>query len=200
MLNKQQQKTIIAKTVLKKAAKEKFLEKGYEETSIIEIANLAEYSVGSFYRHWSGKAELFMEIWDDHVSEFISGSVSNAPKSMERDEMIKHLLKRSEEYANNPVTKKLSLTSYALSATYKYKSALIGFNDYKMMLFLFLKNVSNSKNESRIMSVANILHCILNADALRETPIEFPKYQFERNVLYDCINALIDMCDDNYNA
>lgn len=45
------------------------------------------------------------------------------------------------------------------------------------------------------MSIANILHCILNADAMRETPIKLPKYEVDREVLYDCICALVGSCN-----
>lgn len=137
MRNRQQEKTLLTRNELKKAAKELFLENGYEYTTISEIVAKAGYSVGSYYRHWNSKTQIFMEIWDEYVSEFIKESILNAPKPMSKDTMIRYLLKRSELYTNNIMTRKLSLTSYALSVTYKYDSALQGFENYKMMLFQF---------------------------------------------------------------
>ncbi|MEG0108813.1 MAG: helix-turn-helix domain-containing protein, partial [Lachnospiraceae bacterium] len=45
---KQQEKTVQTKQEMKKAAKELFLQKGYDATSIQDIADKAAYSVGSY--------------------------------------------------------------------------------------------------------------------------------------------------------
>ncbi|MEF9840884.1 MAG: helix-turn-helix domain-containing protein, partial [Lachnospiraceae bacterium] len=60
---KQQEKTVQTKQEMKKAAKELFLQKGYDATSIQDIADKAAYSVGSYYRQWKSKQQIFMEIW-----------------------------------------------------------------------------------------------------------------------------------------
>ena len=55
MGSRQQEKSLMTKTELKEAARQLFLENGYEETSIQDIAGRAGYSVGSVYRQWKGK-------------------------------------------------------------------------------------------------------------------------------------------------
>ena len=56
-----------------------FLEKGYEAASIQDIAAAAGYSVGSVYRQWKSKQQLFMEIWDEYVSGFIRYFCAGSP-------------------------------------------------------------------------------------------------------------------------
>ena len=71
MGSRQQEKSLMTKAELKEAARQLFLENGYEETSIQDIAGRAGYSVGSVYRQWKGKKELFMIMY-----RILSGPVS----------------------------------------------------------------------------------------------------------------------------
>ncbi|MBS4535223.1 helix-turn-helix transcriptional regulator [Clostridium sp. D2Q-14] len=48
---------------LNKAAHEVFLEKGYKNTNISDITSKAGMAVGSFYKHYQSKEELFLEIY-----------------------------------------------------------------------------------------------------------------------------------------
>lgn len=48
------------------AARDVFLERGYEDASIAEVVERSGSSVGSIYHHFGGKAELFMALWDVH--------------------------------------------------------------------------------------------------------------------------------------
>lgn len=197
MAKRQQEKTEQTKAAMKKAAKILFLEKGYEETSIQEISALSSYSVGSYYRHWKSKQQIFMEIWDEYVADFIRESVMNATVSMDQEAMIRFLLNRSEQFTNDPMSKKLSLTSHMLSATYEYEGVSTWFHKYSMMLYLFLKGCCPNGDDMKLKSTANIIHCILNADAMRETPIKVPRYEFDRETLYECIWALVENCKNN---
>ena len=120
MGTRQQEKSEMTRNELKESAKKLFLTKGYEETSIQDIADAAGYSVGSVYRQWKSKQQLFMEIWDEYVSCFIRESVINAPEAPGNEEMIDYLLKRSKEFAEMDISKKLYGTSMTLSAAYEY--------------------------------------------------------------------------------
>lgn len=191
---KQQEKTVQTKQEMKKAAKELFLQKGYDATSIQDIADKAAYSVGSYYRQWKSKQQIFMEIWDEFVSGFIRTSVMEAPEHMDPEIMITYLLDRSKQFQEDPMSVKLSLTSHVLSATYEYDQMSTWFQKYKNMLYLFLKEASHSENEQKLMSTANIIHCILNADAMKNTPIIVPRYEFDYATLYECIWALVENC------
>lgn len=75
MGTRQQEKSEMTRRELKETATRLFLEKGYEAASIQDIAAAAGYSVGSVYRQWKSKQQLFMEIWDEYVSGFIRDSV-----------------------------------------------------------------------------------------------------------------------------
>lgn len=51
------------KTELDQAAYEVFLEKGYKNTNISEIAKRAGIAVGSFYKYYQSKEELFLQTY-----------------------------------------------------------------------------------------------------------------------------------------
>lgn len=48
---------------LDNAAYEVFLQKGYKNTNISDITNRAEIAVGSFYKYYKSKEELFLDIY-----------------------------------------------------------------------------------------------------------------------------------------
>jgi AcrR family transcriptional regulator len=48
------------------AAREIFTERGFTESSIADIVERAESSVGSLYHHFGGKSELFIALWQEH--------------------------------------------------------------------------------------------------------------------------------------
>ena len=50
-----------------------FARKGFHEASLREIAELAEYSVGAVYGFFSGKDELYREIFLRRAAVFMSG-------------------------------------------------------------------------------------------------------------------------------
>ena len=64
--------------LLKKQALALFLEKGYEQTSIQEITERAGLAVGSFYRHFPCKEEIFVEIWDEYAAKNIRETLKKA--------------------------------------------------------------------------------------------------------------------------
>lgn len=192
MGSRQQEKSLMTKTELKEAAKQLFLENGYEETSIQDIADLAGYSVGSVYRQWKGKNELFMDIWNEYVSDFIRTSILQAPSSPDKETMIDYLLVRSREYKKNEMTRKLHLTSLLVSATYEYEGLLNWACKYKQMLYLFLKGLNPDQPDQLLKSAASIMHCILNTDAQQETDASSPKYEFDQQTLRACLLAIVE--------
>lgn len=192
MGTRQQEKSLMTKTELKSTARQLFLEKGYDETSIQDIASLAGYSVGSVYRHWKSKQDLFMDIWDEYVSDFIRTSVKDAPENLNKEEMIDYLLERSECYKQNEMTQKLHTVSILVSTTYQYEGLLDWAGKYTQMLYLFLKGLTPQTPDHILKSAANIMHCLLNTDAMQDSNIRFPKYQFDKETLRMCLLALID--------
>ena len=53
------------------AARELFMENGYAGTTMQEIAEHSEYSVGYIYRHFAGKKELAEEILQEHLDIYL---------------------------------------------------------------------------------------------------------------------------------
>ncbi|MDO5096865.1 MAG: TetR/AcrR family transcriptional regulator [Peptostreptococcaceae bacterium] len=51
------------KIILDDAAYEVFIEKGYKETNIAEISKRAKISVGSFYKYYESKEEIFLQVY-----------------------------------------------------------------------------------------------------------------------------------------
>lgn len=196
MGTRQQEKAEMTRNKLKETAKNLFLSNGYEATSIQDIAEAAGYSVGSVYRQWKSKQQLFMEIWDEYVSGFIRGSVVNAPENPNCEEMIDYLLKRSKEYAENEMTKRLYLTSQTLSARYEYDGVADWAHKYQQMLYLFLKQVSKITDDQKLKTTASILHCVLNADAMRNTDVISPKYEFQYQAFRECLLAIVKTCSN----
>ncbi|GKU24993.1 TetR/AcrR family transcriptional regulator [Clostridium folliculivorans] len=68
-----------------------FAEKGYNNTSIKDITNKAEVSVGTFYLYFKNKEELFEELYD-HMEQIISNIKNYAMK--------KETSVASEKFAN----------------------------------------------------------------------------------------------------
>lgn len=53
------------KADLFKAAQAIFLQKGYKNTNVAEIAKKANMAVGSFYKYYNSKEEIFLEVYDN---------------------------------------------------------------------------------------------------------------------------------------
>ena len=192
MGTRQQEKSLMTKTELKNAARQLFLEKGYDETSIQDIAALAGYSVGSVYRQWKSKQDLFMDIWDEYVSDFIRTSVIHSPSVPDKETMIDYLLSRSQTYKEHEMTRKLHRVSILVSATYEYEGLLDWAAKYTQLLYLFLKDLNPDKPDHILKSAASIMHCILNTDAMQETDVKSPHYQFDKETLRMSLLAIVE--------
>ena len=60
-----QKRSFAKRARLKEAGLSLFGEKGYENTSIDEIAHRAELAVGSFYQHFRSKRQLLLTVMDE---------------------------------------------------------------------------------------------------------------------------------------
>lgn len=59
----QQQKAHATRTALLNAAKEKFTEEGFSNTSLASIVQAAGVTKGALFHHFKDKADLFYEVW-----------------------------------------------------------------------------------------------------------------------------------------
>ncbi len=62
MARRQQEKSAQTQQEILEAAERLFVEKGYLATTVQEITEAAGYAKGNFYRYWSSKEELMLEI------------------------------------------------------------------------------------------------------------------------------------------
>jgi AcrR family transcriptional regulator len=71
----------LSRTQLLDAAEEVFGEKGFHDTTLKEIAELAEFSVGSVYSFFENKDDLFLNVLLRRGAEFLPGmeAVINGP-------------------------------------------------------------------------------------------------------------------------
>jgi AcrR family transcriptional regulator len=70
MAKKQQEKSQQTMQELMTSAIELFGSKGFSSTSVAEITDNAGYAKGSFYRHWSSKDELFLQIVEQKFRQY----------------------------------------------------------------------------------------------------------------------------------
>jgi AcrR family transcriptional regulator len=66
------------------AAREVFVEQGFDHASIAEVVRRADSSVGSLYHHFGGKSELFIALWQEHQAaheEAASKAVAQAKRA-----------------------------------------------------------------------------------------------------------------------
>ena len=63
----------VSKTQLLDAAEEVFGQKGFHDTTLKEVAELAEFSVGSVYSFFESKDDLFRQIFERRGEEFMPG-------------------------------------------------------------------------------------------------------------------------------
>ena len=63
----------VSRNQLLDAAEEVFGEKGFHDTTLKEVAELAEFSVGSVYSFFESKDDLFRQIFERRGTEFMPG-------------------------------------------------------------------------------------------------------------------------------
>ncbi|MGM0417256.1 MAG: TetR/AcrR family transcriptional regulator [Thermodesulfobacteriota bacterium] len=69
MVSRQKQKSEMTRSELMKAAVKTFNEMGFEEATISEITCEAGYAKGNFYRYWSSKGDIFLDIMGQKLKQ-----------------------------------------------------------------------------------------------------------------------------------
>jgi len=89
-------------------AKEVFISKGFENTTISLIAKKAGIGYGTVYSHFDNKADILCEIIEDTLSDvYVISSESFFPKT--REEAHRIILKQTKKYLSIAVTHKRML-------------------------------------------------------------------------------------------
>ncbi len=85
------------RTSILKSAMEVFLEVGYQEASMRKIAARAGITAGAIYKHFSGKEEMFDEIFEESgkkLMEVTESMIGTGFTAMSDDELLKVLYSR----------------------------------------------------------------------------------------------------------
>lgn len=69
-----------------------FCEKGLDATTIEEITELADLGKGTFYRYFSSREEVFLELVDDVVSRLVASLRAPVRKPCTLEEVLNHIL------------------------------------------------------------------------------------------------------------
>lgn len=70
-LPRKEQEQLLHKKLIIKAAAQIFSEKGYERTTLDEVAHLAEFSKGSLYNYFENKEDLFLTTLEIGIQKLI---------------------------------------------------------------------------------------------------------------------------------
>ncbi len=87
-MRKQSKSAQITRQELMNAARELFAEKGYEDTSIQDIIQKAEYSIGAFYGHFKSKQELANIIYGEEMSALQEHCFKYAQGAKDLDDLV----------------------------------------------------------------------------------------------------------------
>jgi AcrR family transcriptional regulator len=68
------------RSALLRAARDVFVSKGFAEAGVTDVVARAEASVGSLYHHFSGKADLYLTLWEE-----FQGGLSQLTKQAARE-------------------------------------------------------------------------------------------------------------------
>lgn len=191
---RQQEKSNLTRSELFDAMVPLFLKKGYDQTTIKDIADNAGYSVGSFYRHWKSKGQAFAEFWDNYVASYIRGSVENAPDGSAKA-MIDHLIQRSEQFADNEITLKLYNTYTALITQFEFEGIAEWSERFTMMLYDFVKSNTSCTDERKLMSATLIVNTIMNTHAMQHATSMLVGYDIDKDTLATSIAAILRSLD-----
>lgn len=78
------------KSRIKETAREVFLQNGYKNTNIAEIAKRSGMAVGSFYKYYDSKEDIFLEVYFSENEEVRERII----RSIDWDARIEHVLEQ----------------------------------------------------------------------------------------------------------
>lgn len=145
--------------LIKESALKLFAEKGYDATSISEIAKKAEISKGLLYNYFASKDDLLKTIWDDLIEEFEvmidpnnDGNVTDAEAENFIDATFEMLKNKREEMklyyqlSFQPNVVNFLYNKYDISETQKRQKFIFGY---------FIQKIPFLQNEFGFFSIAS---------------------------------------------
>ena len=96
------------------AALELFAERGYENTTVIDIAQRAGLTKSTFFRHFQDKREVLFA--DDTMTGLLAGAIAAAPATATPLEAVAHALDAAGREAFTPARREFSARRRAVIA------------------------------------------------------------------------------------
>jgi AcrR family transcriptional regulator len=112
-INRQKRSEATRRRLLEAAA-EVFVEQGYENTAVAEIARRASVTTGAIYYSFRGKAELLLEVIRTRLKEETDSFKSYVRSSSDVNRGLLELVRDSRQ-AGRPETRALLLESFAVA-------------------------------------------------------------------------------------
>lgn len=97
-LTRKEKEKLQRKEYILDAALDLFSGKGYEKTTIDEIAELAEFSKGSIYQYFKSKEEIYNTLFDRMISQLVEVILGIASSNDSPVVTIKKVIRSSFEY------------------------------------------------------------------------------------------------------
>jgi len=84
------------KEKIKKVALSLFAQKGYDGTTMNDIAKLVGIKTPSIYAHFNGKEELFFSVYEDLANEYVDlmDQIMNAAESMDIEDKLYYIFEQ----------------------------------------------------------------------------------------------------------
>jgi AcrR family transcriptional regulator len=96
------------------AALELFAERGYENTTVIDIAQRAGLTKSTFFRHFQDKREVLFG--DDTMARLLAGAIASAPAAATPLEAVAHALDAAGRQAFTPARREFAARRRAVIA------------------------------------------------------------------------------------
>lgn len=101
-LSRKERERLRHRREIMEAAKKMFIRKGYHATTMEEIAQEAEFAVGTIYSFFEGKNDIFNQLFKTAMQEFVDSFMSRVMKVVSPEEAVRELIfLRFELYAEH---------------------------------------------------------------------------------------------------
>jgi AcrR family transcriptional regulator len=154
---------------IKEAGLKLFSQKGFEGTTIKDIASEAGLKPSSIYSHFASKEEIFVTVWRECISRAGVGVSS-----------VKEYVSSVEEYD-------------AKDVLYKYYVAIVSYFSRNKQEYMFLRQASFFAKSKENTNAANYSNFIINEASVKFFEIFFDKLKNENRIIEDSNENLFYM-------
>ena len=183
----QSEKSQRTRQELLKSARFLFQERGFERTSVADIASGAGYSAGVFYSHFKTEPDTLQELWSEFLEDFIAASIQGAMEAPTLEAAIDFLIRRSAAYFSHPMfVCYYGAGVHSLSGHWEFTPA--GAKDFTAMLYQLLRREYPCGEEKRLRTYASTLHSVINAYSASEVMNQ--DYYFDESTTREILLSL----------